>query len=110
MDLRAYKIYKKKKKEDKNRVGRCWMEFIIDQTFRLTFSGSSNQIFILDPFAFTVSSNIWFLIIALSAKHMRMCFERFYCHSNANNLWRATKNQKKTRSQTRQERKSKNGE
>ena len=85
------------------------MEFILDQTFRLTFSGSLTR-FSYWMHLSTVSSNIWFFIIALSAKHMRVCLERFYCHSNANNLWRATKNQKKTRSQTRKERKSKNGE
>ena len=48
MYLRAYKIYKKK--EDKHRVGRCWMKFFLDQTFRPTFYGSSNQIFILNAF------------------------------------------------------------
>ena len=37
-------------------------------------------------------------------------FRPFYWHSNVNNLQRATKNQKKRRSQTRQERRRKNGD
>ena len=35
MYLRAYKIYKKRKK---NNAGQCWMKFVLDQTFRPTFS------------------------------------------------------------------------
>ena len=55
MHLRPYKIDKKKKKEDKNRDGQCWMKFVLNQTFRPTFSGSSNQIFMLDAFEFVLN-------------------------------------------------------
>ena len=68
MHLKAYKIYKRKKKEDQNCVGRCWIKFVLFQTFSSTFSGSSNQIFMLDAFEYR------FLVhptIALSAKQMR---------------------------------------
>ena len=62
MHLRASKIYKKKKKEDKNRVGRSWMKFVLDQTFHPTFSGSSNQIFMLDTsFEYSFIQHLVFL-------------------------------------------------
>ena len=62
MHLRAYKIYKNGKKEDKNRVGRCWIKFVLDQAFRPTFSGSSNQIFMLDVFESSVIQHLFFFI------------------------------------------------
>ena len=59
MHLRPYKIDKKKKKEDKNRDGQCWM-FVLNQTFRPTFSGSSNQIFMLDAFEYSFIQHLVF--------------------------------------------------
>ena len=53
MHSRAYKILQKKKKEDKNCVGKFWMKFVLGQTFHPTFSGTSNQIFILDAFEYS---------------------------------------------------------
>ena len=50
----------KMKKEDKNRIRRCWMKFVLDQTFRPTFSGSSNQIFILDALEYSFIQHLVF--------------------------------------------------
>ena len=70
MHLRAYKIYKKRKKEDKNRVERYWISLFLIKLFV--------QHFLVHPTKFscwlhlsTVSSYIWFFIIALRAKHMQ---------------------------------------
>ena len=59
MHLRAYKIYKKRKKEDKNRVERCWISLFLIKLFV--------QHFLVHPTKFscwlhlsTVSSYIWF--------------------------------------------------
>ena len=43
MHLRAYK----------NRVRLCWMKFVLNQAFRPTFSGSSNQIFMMNAFEYS---------------------------------------------------------
>ena len=60
MHLRAYKICKKRKKKTKiwktkterQKAGRYWIKFVLDQTFRVTFSSSFNQIFMLDAFEY----------------------------------------------------------
>ena len=106
MHLKAYKIYKRKKKEDQNCVGRCWIKFVLFQTFSSTFSGSSNQIFMLDAFEYRFIQPLHWVQNRCGV----VCFDRFYWHSNVNILWFATKNQKRRRSQTRQERRSKNSE
>ena len=37
----SFQNLEKKKKEERNHVGLCWMKFALDQTFHQTFSGSS---------------------------------------------------------------------
>ena len=56
----SFENLEKNKKEEKNHVGWCWMEFALNQTFRSAFSGSSNNIFILDAFEFTFIHNFAF--------------------------------------------------
>ena len=60
MHSRSCKILKKKKKEDKNQVGQCWVKFVLDQAFRPTFSGSSNHIFMLHAFEYSSIQHLVF--------------------------------------------------
>ena len=47
----SFQNLEKSKNDEKNHVGWCWMKFALDQTFHPTFSGSSNNIFMLDVFS-----------------------------------------------------------
>ena len=104
----SLKIYnKKKKKKKKTRVGRV----VLDQTFHPILYGSSKQIFMLDTFEYSFIQHLAFHhCVECKTLCNGVYFERFYWHSNVNNLWRAAKNKRGRRSQTRQERRSKNGE
>ena len=110
MHLRAYKIYKKRKRK---------IKIVLDDVERRLFS---IKFFI--HISWFVQPNFWVGYIwvqfhpSLGFPSLRwiqnicgkVCFKHFYWHSNVNNLLCATKNQKKRGLQAREERRGKNGE
>ena len=78
------KTKKRKEKEEKNLVGRYWMKFVLDQILRQTFFGSSNQIFMLDEFAYSFIQHLDFHRCVEWKTYMAECISNGFI-----NIWKS---------------------
>ena len=83
------------------------MKFVLDQTVRTASSCSSNQIFMLYTFEYSFIQHLVFHHCVECKSYAVECVLNVFVDIRMSIIWRATKNQKKRRSQTRREKKQK---